>query len=222
MKQQLKILSIIPATHDVFRITTEKPSGLSFNPGQAADITIDKKGWEDEMRPFTFTSLPGDDHLEFTIKTYPDHHGVTNQIRSLQPGDSFFLHGVFGDIAYKGEGVFIAGGAGITPFISIFRWLNANGSIGNNRLLFANKTHEDIINKSEFTELLGKNFVNVLSYEETSVFEHGFITTSLLRKYQLPGTCYYYICGPPPMMDAIDKVLKELRVQETFIVREAF
>ncbi len=222
MKEKLKIKSITPVTHDVYRVVTVKPEGLTFIPGQAADITLEKNGWEDEMRPFTFTSLPADDHLEFTIKTYPSHDGVTNQIRQMKAGDAFILHGVFGDISYKGEGVFIAGGAGVTPFISILRSLKASGKTGNNKLLFANKTQADIINREEFSAMLGNNFINVLSDEEAGDFEHGFINASLISKYQQPGTSYFYVCGPPPMMDAIDKELATLKIPESNIVREAF
>lgn len=69
MKKIIEIRSIEHLTHDVLRIVAEKPTGLPFVPGQAADISINKPGWENELRAFTFTALPEDDHLEFTIKT---------------------------------------------------------------------------------------------------------------------------------------------------------
>lgn len=112
MSQIVEIQSIEPVTHDVLHITAEKPASLSYVPGQAVDVSVNKPGWENELRPFTFTSLPEDKYIEFTIKTYPDHNGVTNELRSLSKGDSLIIHDVFGTIAYKGEGVFIAGGAG--------------------------------------------------------------------------------------------------------------
>ena len=110
-------------THDVVRIRMEKPANYAFTPGQATEVAINKENWKEERRPFTFTCLPDDDYLEFTIKTYPSHKGVTNELLSLQPGDELIIHDVWGAISYKGEGIFIAGGAGITPFLSIFRWL---------------------------------------------------------------------------------------------------
>ncbi|MCU0473556.1 MAG: hypothetical protein MUC93_09360 [Bacteroidales bacterium] len=115
----IKIISIGHITHDVLQIFTEKPQELSFTPGQATEISINKEGWQNEKRPFTFTSLPNDDYLQFTIKTYPAHKGVTNELLQLKKNDELILHDVFGAIAYKNEGVFIAGGAGVTPFISI-------------------------------------------------------------------------------------------------------
>ena len=62
----IKILSIGHVTHDVLQIFTEKPLQLDFNPGQATEISINKEGWQNERRPFTFTSLPNDEYLQFT------------------------------------------------------------------------------------------------------------------------------------------------------------
>src|SRR5688572_9468624 len=126
MVQNVKIESIKKVTHDVLQIVTEKPSAYSFKPGQATEVSINKDGWKNKKRPFTFTSLPANDYLEFTIKTYPLHKGVTSELLSLKKNDELILHDVFGAITYKGEGVYIAGGAGVTPFISILRYLKAS------------------------------------------------------------------------------------------------
>lgn len=222
MKQFLKIKKIEHVTHDVLCLQLEKPSNLVFQPGQAADISINKPDWKDEIRAFTFTSLPEDDFLEFTIKTYPSHHGVTEQLLSLKPGDELIVHGVFGSIAYKDKGIFIAGGAGITPFISIFRALEKAGKLDNNKLLFANKSSADIIRKEYFSTLLKNNFINVLSEEQLPGYEHGYITADMIRKYAETDLPYYYLCGPDPMIDAIEKSLQSLGVTEEFIVREQF
>lgn len=103
--------------------------------------------------------------LNFTIKTYPSRNGVTNQLLSLDKGGELILHGVFGDISYQGEGMFIAGGAGVTPFIAILKYLARKKAVGNNKLIFANKTRADIILKNEFQMLLGANFIYTLSRE---------------------------------------------------------
>ncbi len=222
MKQGVKIISIENITHDVLRIVAEKPVGLAFNPGQAADISINKPGWEEELRPFTFTSIPKDDHIEFSIKTYPSHHGVTNELLHLTKGDELILHGVFGDIGYKGEGIFIAGGAGVTPFISIFKQLEADKGIGNNTLIFANKTKADIILEDKFTQLLDKHFINVLSDEKLEGYEHGYISADLIKKHISGSGKYFYLCGPPPMMEAVEKNLHALAIKDDQIVKEAF
>jgi len=216
----IKIASIHHITHDVLRIVTDKPAGFTFLPGQATQIAINKTDWLDAERPFTFTSLPTDNFLEFTIKTYPEKEGVTNELLHLQQHDELVTHAVFGAITYKGEGVFIAGGAGVTPFISIFRDLKTKNEIGKNRLLFANKTQADIILENEFETLLGDAFVNILSDQEIEGYQYGRITEAFLKANVSDFTQPFYICGPPPMMQEIEKQLINIGVKEDLITKE--
>lgn len=223
MKQHtVKIKSIEPITHDVLQIVAEKPQDYNFTPGQATEVAINKNGWKDEKRPFTFTNLPKDDFLEFTVKTYPSHKSVTNELRELKKDDELILHDVFGAIEYKGEGVFIAGGAGVTPFISIFRYLQVNNEIGNNKLIFANKTKEDIILAQEFENLLGNNFINILSEEKANGCANGFITMDFLQDNIGGINQYFYLCGPPPMIEFVEKQLQDLNVGEKHVIKEEF
>ena len=218
----VKINSINHITHDVIKIVTEKPRHYNYTPGQATEISINKEGWIKEKRPFTFTCLPQHDYLEFSIKTYPSHKGVTNELLQLKKKDELILHDVFGAIAYKSEGVFIAGGAGVTPFICIFRDLQSKNLIGNNKLIFANKTQGDIILAEEFKTLLGKNFINILSDEKVDGCAHGQITEVFLKDYVKDPKKYIYVCGPPPMMNAIEKQLANLKMDEKLIIKEVF
>lgn len=218
----IDILSIKLITHNVLKIVTEKPPGYFFKPGQATDISINNYIWHDEKRPFTFTSLPQNKTLEFTIKTYPSRVGVTNELLKLKRGDELLIYKPFGSINYRGEGIFIAGGAGVTPFISIFRQLNSSKAIGKNKLIFANKTKDDIINKKEFERLLGSNFINVLSQGNTGEYEQGYITRELLEKYHVKHADNIYLCGPPPMMYAVEGFLCDMGVNKKSIVKEKF
>ena len=221
MKQQVvRIKSIKHVTHDVLQIITEKPQQLDFTPGQAVDISINKEGWKNEKRPFTFTCLPDSTFLEFNIKTYPSHKGITNELLSLKKNDEFILHDVFGAIAYRGEGVFIAGGAGVTPFICIFRYLQSKNKTGNNKFIFANKTIGDIILADEFKKLLGKNFINILSDEKADGYAHGQITEGFLKSYISDSTKNVYICGPLPMIASIEKQLSNLGIDKKVIIKE--
>jgi len=216
----VKIRSVKNVTHDVLRFTLDKPPGYNFVPGQATEVAINKDEWKEERRPFTFTCLPGDSHLEFTIKTYPSHNGVTNALRQLKPGDELLLHDVWGAISYKGEGVFIAGGAGVTPFIAIFRDLNAKKQIGSNVLIFANKTRADIIDESDFRKMLGGGFINILADEKVEGYAHGMVNEEFLKKNVKNFTQQFYVCGPPTMMDAVLGQLNKLGVGENAITVE--
>jgi ferredoxin-NADP reductase len=221
-KHVVKINSIYHVNHDVLRVVTERPDEYNFTPGQATDISINKEGWKEEKRPFTFTSLPEDENLEFHIKTYPDREGVTSELLKLKNGDELILHSVFGAIKYKQEGVFIAGGAGVTPFIAILRQLHSKNEMGENKLIFANKTKQDIFLKEEFEEMLGDNFVNILSDEKTTEYAHGYVTEDFLKTHIENFHKSFYLCGPPPMLDKMEEILAEMHIDKKSIVKEEF
>ncbi|HXR83819.1 MAG TPA: FAD-binding oxidoreductase [Hanamia sp.] len=218
----VKILDTKNVTHNVKRFTLSKPENYLFTPGQATDIVINLPEWKNERRPFTFTCLNDWNTLEFTIKIYDDHNGVTNELGKLKAGDELIVHDVFGAIHYKGEGIFVAGGAGVTPFIAIFRDLNEKGKIGNNKLIFSNRTTEDIILKDEFEKMLGDNFINTITEEKSSEYDNERIDESYLSKKITDFNKYFYICGPDPMVEAIQKDLLNLGVKEEMIVVEQF
>lgn len=218
----VKILTTEYVTHNVKRFTLSKPDSYTFKPGQATDIVINLPAWKKERRPFTFTGLNDWNKLEFTIKIYDDHEGVTNQLGKLHAGDELILHDIWGAINYKGEGIFIAGGAGVTPFIAIFRQLQKDGKLGNNKLIFSNRTVEDIILKDEFEKMLGENFINTITNETSGEYDSRKIDESYLKEKINDLTQYFYICGPDAMIESIKKDLLNLGVDKDKIVIEEF
>ena len=220
MSYKLTILEITPVTHDVHQFKLEKPNGYTFEPGQATEVSINLNGWVDEKRPFTFTCLPEDDHLEFVIKSYPSHHGVTEQLAKIRPGDQLILDDPWGAISYEEKGVFIAGGAGITPFISIFRMLESQGKVKGNKLFFANKTSKDVIMEAYFRGILGDDFLSILDQEEKEGHEHGRIDKEFLQKHVKDFSQHFYLCGPDPMVQALKKDLEELGAKTDEVVFE--
>ncbi len=216
----VRIIRTEQLTHDVKRFQVEKPQGYSFIPGQATDVSVNRPDLKSKKRPFTFTGLAIDPYLEFTIKIYPSHKGVTSEMDKLKPGDEIIIRDVWGAIAYKGKGVFIAGGAGITPFISIFRDLQEKNEVAGNTLIFANKTKADIILEQEFQKLLGRDFINILSDEVLDGYSHGMLSEDFLKANISDFSRKFYVCGPPPMMTAVKSQLANLGVGKNSIVVE--
>lgn len=222
MAHKITIQEIGFITHNVLQIQTDRPAGYSFDPGQACELAIDQPKWKEEKRPFTFTGLPDDGYLQFTIKVYPDHDGVTDQLQTLEQGDTLLISDAWGAIAYKGPGVFLAGGAGVTPFIAILKDLAGKGKLDGNKLIFGNKREKDIILKSDFEKWLGKNFINILSEERNSNHTHGVIDKQYIKDQVADLDKKFYVCGPPPMMDSVVNSLKELNVSKENIITEDF
>ena len=208
----LKILQKNYITHDTLRFVVEKPKDKDFiyRPAQAAHLSINKPGWEDKKKPFTFTSLNDWPELEFTIKIYEDREGVTHQISKLEVGDEIILHDVFDTLQYKGPGIFLAGGTGITPFIAIFRALKASGNLRNIALLYANKTQDDIIFGKELHEMLGNAYVNVFSRQGVIGFREHRIDRNFLIENIGNFEHRFYVCGPKEFTEDITKHLVSL------------
>ncbi len=220
MSYTVKIKNIRSVTHDVKEYTIEKPSNFKFKPGQATEVAINKPEWKEEKRPFTFTSLPEDDDLQFVIKSYHDRKGVTHQLDNLLAGDELIIDEAWGAIEYKGEGTFIAGGAGITPFIAIFKQLEKEGKIDSNKLIFSNNKGNDVIMESYFQEILGENFISTLTHENIEGHENQRIDLNFLKNHINNFNKQFYVCGPDAMVTDISKYLEILGAEPNGITFE--
>jgi ferredoxin-NADP reductase len=220
MEHIVRINSIRQVTHDVRSYRFTKPEGYNFVPGQATEVSLNKPGWTEQKRPFTFTSLNEWAELELTIKQYDDHDGVTHHVGMLQVGDEIIIRDVWGAIAYKSEGYFIAGGAGITPFIAILRQLHRDKKIGSNQLYFSNKTVDDIILHDELDTMLGKNAHYIITAESNPRFGKGYIDREFLKREIKDFKKPFYICGPDKMVSGISDVLVQLGANPEAVVFE--
>ena len=210
MPSRVQILKTEMVTHNVRHYRVEKPKNFHFGPGQATEVSIDKPEWANVKRPFTFTSLQNEPTLEFTIKSYRDHPGVTNALWGCEAGDHLLLREVFGTIQYRGPGTFIAGGAGVTPFIAILRSLNAKGGLGGNRLIVSNQTERDIILRDEFEAMDGLETLWTVTGDPKSKLLQERIDTAFLKTHVADFKQRFYLCGPDAMVKDLRAMLQEL------------
>lgn len=220
MNYTVTIQAISQVTHDVKCFRVAKPLGFHFTPGQATDLAIKQAGLDDQTRPFTFTCLNSDAYLEFTIKRYTDHHGITDRLHQLKPGDELLISDAWGAIEYKGPGYFIAGGAGITPFVSILRTLHKEGKLADNKLFFSNKTAADIIYEQELTQMMGKQVVYLLSRENKTGYVNGHIDQLFLQQQVKDFNRHFYVCGPDKMVQDMVALLDKTGAKADSLVFE--
>lgn len=219
-KHIVKVLETNYVTHDVRRMIVEKPAGYNYVSGQATDVSLNLPGWTEKLSSFTFTSLNDWEFLEFMTKIYPDRLSVTDKLRQIETGSELILHEVFGTIHYQGPGVFFAGGAGVTPFVSILRGLYRDNNIQNIKLYFSNKTTEDVILEDEFRKMLNENFVSVITRTVGSGHKEQRINKAYLEKHITDFSQNFYICGPDAFVEDIKSWLVELGVSEENLVYE--
>lgn len=220
MSHILTLLDAVELTPDTRHYLFTKPEGYAFDPGQATELALEKDGWRDEKRPFTFTSDPAADILGFTIKSYPDHDGVTEQLWHLTPGAQVSIGDAWGAIEDKGPGVFIAGGAGITPFLGILKARARSGSLDGSTLIYANSTPRDIILRPFWESAKGLTPVFVVETGAEDSHREGRIDEALLTDMIVDWDQRFYLCGPPPFEEAVMEILNRRGVPDDRIVRE--
>jgi cytochrome-b5 reductase len=220
MNHAVTLLMTQFVTHDVRRFIVSKPEGFTITPGQGVELAIDRPGLAEQGRPFTPTNLAADRVLEFTIKAYRDHAGVTQALHALEPGARLLMSEPFGSIRYQGPGVFIAGGAGITPFLAILRELARTGQTAGQTLIFSNKTPRDVICEKELRHMLDARCILLTTAVEAPGYVHRRIDRDFLQEHIADFDQRFYVCGPPAFMDAVNGALSALGVRAESLVFE--
>lgn len=196
-------------------------AGISFAPGQFAWLTLHTSPYHVKEHPFSFSSSATNTSLiEFTIKELGD---FTRTIRTVQPGEIAYLDGPYGvfsvDRYPRAPGfVFVAGGVGIAPIMSMLRTAADRGERRPLTLVYANNRWEDVIFREELEQLrerLDLELVHVLAEPPPEWRgERGYIDETLLARRLPPERrlSEYFLCGPRPMTDAAQRALRALGV----------
>jgi 3-phenylpropionate/trans-cinnamate dioxygenase ferredoxin reductase subunit len=204
--------------------------GMEFEAGQFAWITSESPFIFRE-NPFSFsTNADCDDKtIGFTIKELGD---FTSTIKNFEPGDRVYVDGPYGTFSMDEHEcksmVFIAGGIGSAPVMSMLRTLAARKCKNQLTFFYGNPTWESIIYREKLEELkqeLNLNLIHVLEKpSEDWEGEKGFINIEVLKRY-LPEDyqeTVFFICGPLPMIEAVEPCLHELEVPPTQIFSEQY
>jgi len=223
-KNKFFIKEVRKETDSTFTLIVESNRNIDFKPGQFFFLRIDGKKLY-ARHPFSVSSSPQEKNLNFTIKLAGR---FTQEAIKFKPGDEIIMEGPFGNFILDTEDkdiVFIAGGVGITPFMSMIQ-NNQKESIRKNILLFySSKTEKEIIFKKELDAIHGPwlEKVYVLSGEKKENYEIRRIDKEMLKKYVHDfQNKKFYICGPQLMNKDVSKALLELGVQEENIIFEDF
>ena len=220
MEHRVTLLMSEFGTHDVKRFVLSKPEGFSFQPGQGVELAIDRPKWKNQGHPFTPTSLPEDRVLEFTIKGYPEHEGMTRELHALESGTELLMSEPFGTITYQGPGVFVAAGAGVTPFIAILRDLARNDQLDRHGLIFSNKTPADVICEKEFRHYLGERCVLSCTRSDGPGCARKRVDKGYLAEQIQDFDQHFYVCGPPGFVEAVNDALQSLGANPEGLVFE--
>ena len=239
MKNTCTVHRIEPENQDITSVYIEGYDDKFKNrkAGQFLTLKMERAGIWSEAHPFTISCAPEDPLLRLTIKKA----GVfTSAIPGLKPGDKVLCAGPYGvfckDIENKGDIVMIAGGVGITPFLSVLRHFHNSRADNNMLLLWSNKTMDDTFAGSELKEmtkglrlrvvynLSRENDVEKYAEDAYPLVCHvpGRISQEVLKEYLVFKAPSFYLCGPPPMQESILAQLGEFGVDAQSVEKENF
>jgi predicted ferric reductase len=208
-------------------------TGMTFQPGQFAWIMTGSTPFHVDQHPISFSSCaydaPGQD-VAFTVKSLGDWSGKV--VPALTPGKRLWLdgpYGVFTPDREQGPGyVLIGGGVGITPLHSMCLTLADREDVRPVLLFYCNRDTESLTFRQHFEDLQSRMNIKVIYVLERPpadwTGEKGFITAEILRRH-LPKQYkrfQYFVCGPTPMMDAVENILPPLGVRPALIHTERF
>jgi propane monooxygenase reductase subunit len=220
---QATVVSNTPVTHDLRHLTIRTAEPLRYFPGQYVDITVDGV-----TRSFSMAGTPAPDRLEFVIKMYPDG-AFSQQLATLQPGAELELNGPYGVFTlrdgYSNDLIFVGGGAGLAPILSLLRALAESGSQRSIVFYYGARTAADLCFTDELTALGERlpnfRYVPALSHADWEG-EQGLITDVVKRNEGDLKEAHAYLCGPPPMVEAAMPLLEELGVPAQRIYYDKF
>jgi propane monooxygenase reductase subunit len=215
--------------HLVLRLI--EPTEIKFFPGQYVDIAIPGA---DAVRSFSManTSSRESGLLEFVIKVYPDGHFSRYLAEKMAEGDRLEITGPFGVFTLR-EGdndlVFVGGGAGMAPILSLLRAMAERGLQRKATFFYGARTKKDLCFEPELRrleqKLPGFRYIPALSepaYDEEWDGETGLITDVVKRHASDLRGAHAYVCGPPPMVEAALPLLATLGVEEKRIYYDKF
>ena len=223
-----RITGIKQETHDVKTFRLEPEESIDFLPGQYCIVSI-KEPEEDldkDRIPLTFASPPTRDYIELTVKRMGSY---TSALHNLDEGKVLELGEPQGESLVFDESVdrdvvFLAGGSGITPFISAIRYSVDMDLDNSMTLIYSNMEYRDIIYRTEL-EHLSKEYdrfklVNTLTENSNGHWEGetGFVDEEMVERHvESPEEKLWYICGPPGMIDAMEEMLKDIGVPDELV-----
>jgi predicted ferric reductase len=214
-----------PSKDVVSLILTPVDTKMDFQPGQFVFIRFRYsgiKGITSEAHPFSISSSPSDSVLRLSVKALGDY---TKELLQIKPGAIAEIEGAYGKFSYKNydnpNQIWIAGGIGITPFLSMARSLESNTNLSVD-LYYSVKVAEEMIEADELTSVMAVPTLK-FNFKPHIADKDGFLTADTVEKGSKGlADKDFYLCGPPPMMKALRKQLRAKGVPNFRIHSEEF
>lgn len=209
-----------------FDVEIANRDDLAFLPGQYVNILVPGS---DQTRSYSFSSGPNNDRLSFFIKivdgglmsTYlKDKAAVGDKLTITGPFGSFFLRDL------QRQALLLAGGSGLAPLLSMLEKIQDSGAAHPIHLIYGVNTDEDLAHLSDLEEFTKKlpsfTWDYVVADEGSSAKNKGYVTSLMEAASLNEGNLDVYLCGPPPMVEAVRDHFKSISVNPASFYFEKF
>lgn len=201
-------------------------SELAFLPGQYVNIAVPDT---DQTRSYSFSNAPGDETLTFLVKLTPggamsdylsERAAIGDSLSFTGPNGSFFLRETDRPV------LLLAGGTGLAPVLSMLRALRASSSRRKAHLIYGVSTDEDLVALDEIDEIAstlgGFTWDHCVSDPKSTAVHKGYVTGLITPKHLYDGDVAIYLCGPPPMVEAVRTHVNDAGIEPTGFYYEKF
>jgi len=218
---------VVQETHDTWSLYFEGRR-VDYKPGQFLFVRLIRDGHASESHPFTLSSSPARDRLSISVKSVGDFTSTIGQTKTMDRAYIDAPYGAFSFLHHDAANlVFIAGGIGITPFMSMLRYMYDQKLQRNVLLVRGNKAERDIAFRDELdrmaAEMPSLQVVHVMSGQEDWPGEKGYVDTARLNRYLKDiEDPQVFVCGPPVMMAKVLRSLRELGIPGQRVHYERF
>jgi ferredoxin-NAD(P)+ reductase (naphthalene dioxygenase ferredoxin-specific) len=221
------VVGIEDMTHDIKRLRLRPNKPLSFSPGQYATLQFSPE----HVRPYSMAGLSEDGELEFHVRLVPDGRVTTYIANELKVGDSVRVSGPLGTAylrkKHEGPMLCVAGGTGLAPVLSIVRGALAAGMSNPIHVYFGVRSPQDIYGRDWLQELAEKHS-NLYVHTVVTIGNHdpqlrkGLVTDAVVQDWSSLRGWRAYLCGAPPMVEALTFLVKQKGIPAEHVHADAF
>ncbi len=209
-----------------FSIRLADPAALSFLPGQYVNVSVPGTT---QTRSYSFSSMPKEGMVEFLVRNIPGGLMSSYLADKAAGGDELTITGPIGSFylrEVKRPALFLAGGTGLAPFLAMLEVLHASGSQQPVHMIYGVTNDADLVEVDKLTAFAaaipGFTFTTVVADAASTHARKGYVTHHLPDSALHGGNVDVYLCGPPPMVDAVRGYLNDKGVKPASFHFEKF
>jgi benzoate/toluate 1,2-dioxygenase reductase subunit len=209
-----------------FSLKLKDPDGMRYLPGQYVNVSVPGTP---EKRSYSFSSMPRDGVVQFLVRNIPGGLMSSYLSERAKAGDIITIAGPMGSFYLREVTrplLFLAGGTGLAPFLAMLEELERTTPTQPIHMVYGVTNDADLVEvgtlEAYAARIPGFTFTTVVAAADSAHPQKGYVTHHLPDAALNGGDVDVYLCGPPPMVDAVRAYLKDKHIVPTCFHYEKF